>query len=234
MYSTYDGAKRRAQTLATLLGEAEAATPLHLCQHALAQAGGYRDWDHLRRELIPGVDRPARLEGFLRRLALALPDHAVGPGYHWAEGVLWDLRERAKGMGGVDRRELDWFARVHEYVSAIGVIHRSRTPLLNPGSGAGQRLRQNIVAMLCLGPAKPSFDRETFVLIFEGSLAELMPLDLVHPNFAREFERLCAAGIFEWDPVARILRLNPPPLDLVRAHIATCRDHAAEYWREAA
>ncbi|MDP1598730.1 hypothetical protein [Phenylobacterium sp.] len=234
MYSTYDGAKRRAQTVAAVLQGAELPTPLHVCQRALALAGGYRDWDHLRRTLAKGVSRQAQLDGFLRRLVFALPDQAVGPAYRWAETVLSDLEDRMRGKPTSDRETLDWYTRVYEFVSAIGVIHRSRTPLLTPGSGAGQRLRQDMVLGLCIGPAKPRFDPESYVLTFEGSLEELMPEDVGHRNFGREFERLCAAGIFEWNGEAQILRLNPPPVDQVRAHIAKCRGFDAEYWREAA
>ena len=234
MFSTYDGAKRRANTLAAVLDDAEIDVPLHICQRAIAQAGGYRDWDHLKRSLPIGVDRPANLTGFLRRLVQALPDQAVGPGYRWAEAELSQLKAKASGREPMDREWLDWFTRVSEYVFAIGVVHRTRTPLLMPGSGAGQRLRQDMVAGLCVGPAKPHFERETYVLTFQGALDEHMPKEAKHPNFDREFARLCAAGIFVWDQNAKILRLNPPPLDLVRAHIATCRDLDAEYWREAA
>lgn len=234
MYSTYDGAKRRAQTLAGVLDDAELPTPLHQCQRVIAVAGGYRDWDHLRRTLTNGASRPAELGGFLRRMVLALPEQAVGPAYRWAEATLSDLESRTRGETAPDRAFLDWYSRVFEYVNAIGVIHRSGTALLTPGSGTGQRLRQNMVAGICLGPAKPSFDRETFVLTFEGSLEALMPEEAGHKNFDREFGRLCAAGIFEWDAKAKVLRLNPPPLDRVRDHIAMCRKHHAEYWREAA
>lgn len=234
MYSTYDGAKRRAHALSAMLRDAELSTPLHLCQHVLAVAGGYRDWDHLRRTLSKGLRRPAKLDGFLRRMVLELPDQAVGPAYRWAEAILSDLRGRERGKAPADRASMDWYSRVMEYVSAIGVAHRIGTPLLMPGSGLGQRLRLDMVAGLCVGPAHPRFDRETFVLTFEGGLDTLMPREAGHKNFDREFARLCEAGLFEWDANRRILRLNPPPLERVRAHIARCRQLDAEYWREAA
>lgn len=61
-----------------------------------------------------------------------------------------------------------------------------------------------------------------------------MPREADHRHFKREFNRLCAEGILEWDEVGQILRLNPPPLDLVRGHIARVRVLDAEYWREVA
>lgn len=234
MYSTYDGAKDRAKTLASLLRDAELPTPLHVCQRVMAVAGGYRDWDHLRRTLDKDVRRPAELEGFLRRMVLALPEQAVGPAYRWAEGIVSDLQGRELGKAPADQTSLDWYARVFEYAMAIGVIHRSSTPLLTPGSGQGQRLRQDMVAGICVGPTYARFDRKTFVLTFEGALETLMPDEAGHKNFDREFARLCEAGIFEWDFQAQVLRLNPPPLERVRAHIAMVRRNHAEYWREAA
>lgn len=117
---------------------------------------------------------------------------------------------------------------------AIGVIHRSSTPLLMPGSGQGQRLRRDMVAGICLGPTYARFERKAFVRTFEGALEALMPYEAGHKNFDREFARLCEAGIFEWVPQAQVLQLNPPPLERVRAHIARMRQNHAEYWREAA
>lgn len=69
--------------------------PLHLGQRVMAAAGGYCDWEHLRRTLDKGVRRPVELEGFLRRMVLALPEQAVGPSYRWAEGIVSDLKARA-------------------------------------------------------------------------------------------------------------------------------------------
>ena len=230
MYSTYDGAKRRAKALASFLSEVELETPLHVCQRAVALAGGYRDWDHLRRVLKDGVCRPASLERFLDPLLRALPLEAVGPANRWAEGEISQLDDKSRGREPMDREWVEWHQRVDEYAKAIGIVHRAHTPLLRPGSGAGQKLRLNIVDGLCMGRDLPSFDRRTYVLTFEWCLEDLMPDEFGHPHFEREFIRLQRAGILEWDDKDQTLRLNPPPIELVRERIAKFRRLDAEYW----
>lgn len=233
MYSTYDGAKRRAQTLAGLLRDVEIDIALCDCQFAIARAGGYRDWRHLHQTLAKGVERPAPLQGFLQRIVHAVPPVAVGPTYRWAESEISRLTVR-DDRATFDREQLDWYRRTHEFVFAIAVTHRTRTPLLTPGSGAGMRLRQAMVDALCLAPPDARFDRQTYVLSFEGDYASRFGKLAQHRHFQREFDRLCAAGILDWRPDIQVLRLNPPELDLVRTHVDLCRQNDAEYWREAA
>ncbi|HWW26087.1 MAG TPA: hypothetical protein VNZ85_09375 [Caulobacter sp.] len=134
----------------------------------------------------------------------------------------------------IEREDIDWYARVYEYAFAIGVLHRSRTSLLVPGSGAGQRLRQAIICELCTGPSKSRLDWKTFVLTFDGPIEDHLRDEVAHPHFERELARLYDAGILEWHAASQTLRLNPPPLEVLRAHIAKCREHDAEYWRAAA
>lgn len=237
MYSTYDGAKKRSYALHAALREAEVDVSLTSCQHALARGGGYQTWHHLRRVLANGTRRPAQLDGFLDRASLAMPTQAVGPTRRWVEVELDRLDPRDRDGGG-DRWKRHWNAKEWEFVFASGVMHRATTALLRPGSGRGQRLREEMVCYLCMGPIEPDLDRATLRLTFKGRRSELFRETFKHPHFMREFARLTKAGILEWRAVAiadesgeGVLILSPPPPDLVRNHIRKCREVDAEYWR---
>lgn len=235
MFSTYGGAKKRAWTLHSTLLATEVDVTLSQCRHALARGAGYRDWEHLRRTLEGRLPRPANLEGFLERVALAMPTQAVGPTHRWVETELSFLRDRERGEArSTDRFFRDWYVKDSEAVFAIGVMHRATTPLLQPGSGRGQRLRLELVCQLCLGPAYATLDRETLTLAFHGKGEDIFGPRFAHPNFRREFDRLIAAGIFAWTgslTEGGKLVLAPPSQEVVREHIRKCREFDAEHWR---
>jgi len=237
MYSTYAGAKRRSRALHAALREAEVDVNLTACQHALARGGGYQSWRHLVRALPDGTRRPAQLEGFLDRASLAMPTQAVGPTRRWVEVELERFDPRQRDVGS-ERWKRHWYAKEWEFVFGIGVMHRATTALLRPGSGRGQRLRQDMVCYLCMGPIDPELDRATLRLTFRGRRSELFRETFEHPHFIREFARLTGAGILEWRAATGadasdegVLILNPPPPDLVRSHIRKCRELDAEHWR---
>jgi len=237
MYSTYAGAKRRSHALHAALREAEVDVNLTSCQHALARGGGYQTWHHLRRVLADGARRPAQVDGFLERASLAMPTQALGPTRRWVEVEL-DRLDPRDGDAGSDRSRRHWYATEWEFVFAVGVMHRATTALLRPGSGRGQRLRQDMVCYLCMGPIDARLDRPTLRLTFEGRRSELFKETLKHPHFLREFARLNDAGILEWraadgEPASDegTLVLAPPPPELVRHHVRKCRELDAEYWR---
>jgi energy-coupling factor transporter ATP-binding protein EcfA2 len=81
MFSTYEGAKRRARALQRALMEMQITLPLHQCQSLVATAADYADWHELQTSLnrpTPALsagleDRPA----FLCRLKTALLNMAV-------------------------------------------------------------------------------------------------------------------------------------------------------------
>ena len=157
MYTTYDGAKKRARVLQALLEEQEVEISLSTCQHAMARGGGYRDWEHLRRTYAAQATRHACLEGFLERAYLALPTQAVSPGRRWIEVELDLIRDRAAGREENEegRAFRDHYARDFDLVSAIGVIHRKVSLLVKLGSGKGQHLREDMVCGLCLRSILP-------------------------------------------------------------------------------
>jgi hypothetical protein len=234
MFSTYAGAKKRSRALHTTLTTVELEVTLTQCQYALARGAGYRDWQHLRRSLDGRPARPAPLDGFLERAALSMPAQAVGPTHRWVETELSSIKARERAEPPINREFREWYVKDFEVTMAIGVLHRSTTPLLCPGSGRGQRLRQELAVGLCLGSPHPVLDRKTFTLMFKGTVEELFGRHAAHPHFLREFDRLVNAGLFAWRaaPEGGIdLVLSPPPLTLVRDHIRKCRDLDAEHWR---
>jgi hypothetical protein len=128
-----------------------------------------------------------------------------------------------------------YFRDVFPYVMAATALHRSRTAILRPGSGVGQRLRENLVVGLLLNlhggeHPWPRLDPNTLALIFEGDLAVLFKADAAHPRFAEEFRRLQAAGILTWSEGR--LQVMPPDVDALTAHVTVSRVGKAEHWMD--
>lgn len=212
MYATLDGAKDRAKSLKRLFDDSGIDYTLNRCQTAIARAGGFKDWHDLetglrngRRELDP--------ETYRRRLRAALPLACHGPLLaSWSGGPL----EEESGDPDIPR---NFFRDVWPYVMAAEVIYRSRTPLLRPGSGAGQRLRLALVQGPLInihgGPFKtPTLDPETLALGFSGGPAAIFRDEAEHPRFEQELAALTEAGIVSISEDRRrgpVVRIHAPP-----------------------
>jgi hypothetical protein len=232
MYATYEGAKQLARRLHQVLRDAEVKISLHECLLAMARGGGYRDWHHLRQCLARGQSDKPDLDGFLERAILSLPSHAVGPATRWIDAQL--ARFNRDLAGEFNHQDAANVARIWDFVVSIQVLHRSRTPLFMRGSGAGLLLRLSMLSKFSSVAAGARIDVATLVSNLSGELDVLLAADMDHPCFGREFRRLCAANILVWKPDTLTLCLMPPPVELVRAHVAEMRQGYAEYWREAA
>lgn len=232
MYATYEGAKRLARRLHHLLRAAEVEIALHECMFAMARGGGYRDWAHLRRTLAGGRDRRAELGGFLERAILSLPDGAVAPATRWIDAQL--ARFDADLAEASDWRQAAAGAGIWDFVYSIQIVHRAHTPLFRPGSGSGLRVRLSILSRFIQPMGGAIIDSQSLTMRLSGQPEALGFGYIDHPHFQREFARLSQAGILEWDPIGNVLRLNPPPVELVRARVANRRADDGAYWREMA
>ncbi|MDQ1155484.1 hypothetical protein [Brevundimonas sp. SORGH_AS_0993] len=209
MYSTAKGAKACAKTLKSLFDRSGLLYPLNRCQTAVARAGGFRDWHDMEASLATG-ERPVEQTAYRRRLLAALPFACHAP-----------VRADWDGWTECDD-EIDpdiprrWFRDVFPYHFGTGVLHRSSTPLLRPGSGVGQRLRLEIVETVLSSRVLgyPSMDPETLDFVYDSDLATLFDDLVEHAHFPREFERLQQAGIVSWAETDLsgngVLRIHPP------------------------
>jgi hypothetical protein len=210
VYSTLSGAKSCAKALKAVFDDSGFVFPLHKCQTAVARAGGFRDWRDLTSGLESGsrtVDPPS----FRRRLLAALPRACHAPVRAYLDKWVPDPKDDPG-----DDIPRNWFRDVHPYHLGASVMHRSRTPLLRPGSGAGQRLRLEIVERILNNYrfAFPLMEPETLSFDFHGDLPALFDDLCEHPKFKSEFERLIDAGVLAWtqteDPDIGTLRVLPP------------------------
>lgn len=227
MFSTIDGAKKRAKALKKLLDDSGFAYPLRQCQEAVARAGGYRDWHDLNAALSRGArGRRAEPEVYERRLLATLPDPCRPPLVAWLDGV---PSEPAPGPSLPPR----WFHDAFRYIFASAVLHRSRTAVLRPGSGEGQRFREKLVVGLLSNQyprpgAVPRLEPDTLAVLYPGSLAEIYGADAAHPRFHLEMRKLVEAGVLEILPNA--LRVLPPDVDTVRDHVLNGWIGKTEHW----
>lgn len=83
MFSTYQGAKRRASDLHKLLRDTPIHWPLHRCQLAIAKAAGYTDWHDLHTNMargdLPPADRMTE-EAFYSHLEATLSEMGLKMG----------------------------------------------------------------------------------------------------------------------------------------------------------
>ena len=142
MYSTLEGAKKFAKNLKSPLEGSGIIFPLNRCQTATAVAGGFRDWHDLSHSLKDS-DRPVDPKTFSRRLVEALPQPCWIPVFLWLD----EGHHPEKGNDGLTH---NYYRAVAPYVFSSSVIHRSKSALLRPGSGPGQRLRESLV--VCADP----------------------------------------------------------------------------------
>lgn len=227
MYSTLDGAKKCAKDLKRLFDNSGFLFPLHKCQSAIALAGGFRDWRDLEGALGRGT-RPVDPAVFRKRMLAALPEPCSPPVLAWLDK---DPPEMISDPETPPR----WYRDVFPYLMATAVLHRSRTALLRPGSGAGQQLREALVVGLLLNThggarAVPWLEPDTLALMFRGDLASLFRDDIRHPRFDTELEALTGAGILEVSE-GRVKVLSPDP-KAVAAHVADNRTGKAQHWAE--
>ncbi|MER9951854.1 hypothetical protein [Mesorhizobium sp. M0047] len=227
MYSTIDGAKRRAKELKRLFDGSGFVYPLSKCQTAVAHGGGFRDWNDLEAALsrTPRTIDPAAFRKWLLT-ALPLPCHP--PVTAWLDE---DPAEAAPDPETPPR----WYRDVFPYLMAASVLHRSRTSLLRPGSGAGQQLREKLV----IGPllnihggarAVPLLEPDTLAFVFKGDLESVFRDDVFHPRFQAELEALTAAGIL--DIREGRVRVLSPDAEAIATYIADYRSGKAEYWAD--
>jgi hypothetical protein len=225
MFSTLEGAKKFAKNLKSLFDDSGIIFPLNRCQKAAAIAGGFRDWHDLSRSLA-GSDRPVDPGAFRRRLIAFLPQPCWIPALFWLdEGKL----ETTDGDG----LSHNYYRAVVPYVLSSSVIHRSKSALLRPGSGPGQRLRESMVVSLLLGGKGskkliPQLEPDTLAFVVSGDTASLFGVDAGHPRFEKDFAALVAAGIFECED--GVLRVLPADKDEVAAHAARGFTDRAQYF----
>jgi hypothetical protein len=225
MFSTLEGAKKFAKNLKTLFDDSGIIFPLNRCQKAAAIAGGFQDWHDLNGSLA-GADRPVDPSAFRRRLIAFLPQPCWIPVLFWLdEGNL----ETADGDG----LSHNYYRAVVPYVFSSSVIHRSKSALLRPGSGPGQRLRESMVVSLLLGGKGnkrliPQLEPDTLALVVSGDTASLFGDDARHPRFEKDFVSLVEVGIFEYE--GGILRVLPADKDEVAAHAARGFNDRAQYF----
>jgi len=225
MFSTLEGAKKFAKNLKTLFDDSGIIYPLNRCQKAAAIAGGFRDWHDLSRSLV-GSGRPVDPASFRRRLIASLPQPC------WIPVLFW-LDEGNLETAGGDGLSHNYYRAVVPYVFSSSVIHRSKSGLLRPGSGPGQRLRESMVVSLLLGGKGskkliPQLEPDTLALVVSGDTTSLFGVDAEHPRFVKDFASLVAAGIFEYED--GILRVLPADKDEVAAHAAEGFTDRAQYF----
>ena len=225
MFSTLEGAKKFAKNLKTLFDDSGIIFPLNRCQKAAAIAGGFRDWHDLSRSLA-GSDRPVDAGAFRRRLIACLPQPC------WIPTLFWLDEGNLETVDG-DGLSHDYYRAVVPYLLSSSVIHRSKSALLRPGSGPGQRLRESMVVSLLLGGKGdkrliPQLEPDTLALVVSGDTASLFGDDAEHPRFEKDFASLVAAGIFEYED--GILRVLPADKDEVAAHAAKGFTDRAQYF----
>jgi hypothetical protein len=228
MFSTYLGAKARAKDLRRRFDVSGLDYSLAKCQSALARAAGYPHW-HALAAGLRAAPKPLDKDRFGARLITVLPLACEPAAEAWLRG------DPTPGADPGNRYSDAWLECVHPWTGSICAMHRD-TPLLRRGSGRGQRLRADIV----LWPLLSSYcrlDPETLATAFAGELNVILRRNVSHPQFHREFERLCTAGIIRWAPKRGdfgTLTILPPPIDDVVDHRRMCDRHLAEYWAEVA
>jgi len=193
VYSTLEGAKARAKELKRLFDDSSFHVPLNKCQAAVAVAGGYQDWHDLQANLR-ARSQPVDTDAYRRRLRAALPPACNGP---LAEA--WNPDPDAEEPPG-EGIPPNFFRDAWPYVMAAEVLHRTRTDLIRPGSGKGQKLRQAMVCGVLLNihgglQSIPTLDPDTLALDYPGDLKSVFRDEAEHPRFTEELAALTEAGV---------------------------------------
>lgn len=227
MYSTLGGAKKCAKDLKRLFDGSGFHFPLNKCQTAVARAGGYQDWRALEGAL-DRAHRPVDPTAFRKRLLAALPEPCRPPLLAWLD------KEPAEAAPDPETPPR-WYRDVFPYLMATAALHRSRTALLRPGSGPGQRLREALVVGLLLNVhggirAVPRLEPDTLALVLRGDLPTLFRDDARHPRFETDLRALTDAGIL--DVREDRVRVLSPDREAVAAHVIEERAGKAHHWIE--
>ena len=196
MYTTIDGAKKRASTLFRAFENGGILFPLHRCQFAIARAGGFDDWHALIRDLPTAPPARGDLERFRQRLMKALPGPCRYAALAWMDGL------PRKPFGESGRPVYFIYDVAPHVIEAWGAFRRSQ-PLIRPGSGVGQKLRETLVLGRLMNMhdlTGPRLEPDTCTFVYEGTLVELFAESVQHPRFHTEFMTLVDAGVFEWTP----------------------------------
>ncbi len=224
MYTTLDRAKKRAKDLKRVFDDSGFLYPLNLCQTAIARAGGFRDWNDLEAS-ISDHPRIGSTEEYRRRLLQALPWPCHAPVRAWLD------QEPAFDTFQFDGPRF-WFRDVYPFIS-VSLRHQRRRPLLRPGSGAGQQMRDNLVTDLLLHmhggvPLYPRLDPVSLALVYEGDLATMFATRIGHPRFESEFARLVDEGVFQW--TGRAVHVLPVQREVIYDALIEEKTHLAEHW----
>ncbi len=193
MYSTIQGAKKRANALHKLFRACGFEFPLYKSQYAIARAGGFRDWQDLT-SALKAAGRDCAPAAFRRRLIEALPEPCRAPTRAWLDGEPMD----SVVVPGVPA---GWYRYVFPYQFATAAMHR-HSSAIRRGSGPGQRLRENMVPGVLLnihGGRRPfpRLEPDTLALVFDGTPEMVFDHDSHHPRFAMELQVLQDAGVIK-------------------------------------
>lgn len=209
MYSSLAGAKKCAKQLHHILDAAGVDLPLAKCQAAVARAGGYEDWHELTGRVSARTDTHLPYD-YWGNLLEALPEPCRAP-------VAWHLDGEAISSPEKPLPE-KWIRAVVPYGIGLEVIHRSRSPILQPGTGKGQRLRLEIVSGILLNMEGGDdftlrLDPESLTVTALGEPGELLPELRSKSGFDAALKAVIDAGILKIENgVTKVLAPEDPAL----------------------
>jgi hypothetical protein len=227
MFSTLDGAKLCAKQLKRVFETSGFIYPLHKCQAAIARGAGFRDWHDLDASLTASA-RAVDPSAFRKRLIAALPEPCRVPALAWLDR---DPEEKTIDPDTPPR----WYRDTFPYLMAFAVLHGSRTALLRPGSGRGQRLRERMVLGLLLNTRgahgmMPQFEPDTPAFAFKGQPTSLFGDDATHADFDDALAALTGAGVLEIGD--NLIRVFAPDGAALAEYITKQRTGRAEHFLE--
>ena len=218
---THKKANAFANMLSRLFRDSGLHFPLNACLEVTAKAAGFANWQALvRTATFPAFDETK----FYDRLLAVLP-FACRPSVNaWRAG-----EPMPETVPGYSPR---WYLDATPYYLATVALHR-RTPVLAPGSGAGQRMRARIVEHLMMnwkrsGFAAPLFDPMTFEFVFQCRAEDIFAEIADDGAFEREFSRLICEGVLKVGP--KTVRLASPGGEAVTSHAIWSRASKAKDW----
>lgn len=223
MIDTHKKAKEFAAKLNGLLKSSGLHFPLNACLEVTARAARSPSWQALvRTSPFPPINETE----FYDRLLEILPFACRPPVNAWRAGD-----PVPEAIPGYPPR---WYFDAIPYFLATMALHR-RTPVLSPGSGAGQKMRARIVEHLMMtwqqnGFPAPLFDPVTFDFLFQGWPEDIFAEFEGDPVYERERERLMREGILKLE--RKTVRLATPGIEAVKAHAIWSRASNARDWIE--
>lgn len=209
MYSSLMGAKKCAKQLNHILYVAGVDYSLARCQAAVAKSGGYRDWHDLNKRIGARTDTDIPYD-YWGKLLQVLPEPCRAP-------VAWHLDAEAVSRPEGSLPE-EWIRAVLPYAIGLEGIHRSRSPILQPGTGKGQKLRLGIISSILLNMGGGEdialrLHAETLTVTAQGEPRELLPGLTSKPGFETALAAVTAAGIIAVENgLTRVLPPSDPEL----------------------